>query len=85
MADKIQVVTFGLGPVGCGIADLAARKKDISIVGAVDLRNVGKDLGEIADIGRRTGVRISDDAAGVLKKTRPDVVLHATASSFPAV
>jgi hypothetical protein len=85
MANKIRVVTFGLGPVGCGIANLAARKKDVAIVGAVDLRNVGKDLGEVANLGRRTGIRISDDAAGVLKRTKPDVVLHATGSSFPAV
>jgi 4-hydroxy-tetrahydrodipicolinate reductase len=46
---------------------------------------VGTDLGEVAQAGRRLGVRISDDAAGVLKRTKPDVVLHATASSFPAV
>lgn len=85
MAKKIRVVAFGLGPVGCGIANLAARKKEVAIVGAVDLRNVGKDLGEIANFGRRTGIRISDDAAGVLKRTQPDVVLHATGSSFPGV
>lgn len=85
MANKIRVVTFGLGPVGCGIANLAARKKEIAIVGAVDLRNVGRDLGEIANIGRRLGIRISDDAAAVLKQTKPEVVLHATGSSFPAV
>jgi 4-hydroxy-tetrahydrodipicolinate reductase len=85
MADKVRVVIFGLGPVGCGIANLAARKKDVVVVGAIDLRNVGKDLGEIAKVGRRLGIRISDDAAGILKRTKPDVVLHATASSFPAV
>ena len=49
MASKIRVVAFGLGPVGCGIANLAARKKGVTIVGAVDLKNVGKDLGEIAE------------------------------------
>ena len=85
MAKKIRVVVFGLGPVGCGIANLAARKKEVAIVGAVDLRNAGKDLGEIANLGRRLGIRISDDAAAVLKRTKPDVVLHATGSSFPAV
>jgi len=85
MAKKIRVVTFGLGPVGCGIANLAARKKEVAIVGAVDLRNAGKDLGEIANLGRRVGIRISDDAAAVLKRAKPEVVLHATGSSFPAV
>jgi len=85
MAKKIRVVAFGLGPVGCGIANLAARKKEVAIVGAVDLRNVGKDLGEIANIGRRLGIRISDDAGAVLKRTKPEVVLHATGSSLPAV
>ena len=85
MVKKIRVVTFGLGPVGCGIANLAARKKEVAIVGAVDLRNVGKDLGEIANLGRRVGIRISDDAAAVLKRAKPEVVLHATGSSLPAV
>ncbi len=85
MEKKIRVVTFGLGPVGCGIANLASRKKGIRIVGAIDLKYEGKDLGEVARIGRKMRIPVSADAASALKRTRPDVVLHATGSSLKDV
>ncbi len=81
MAKKvIKVVQFGVGPVGAGIVRLAAGKPGIKIVGAVDLLNVGKDLGEVAGLERRLGVLIANDAKAVLKKTRPDAVMLATGS-----
>ena len=76
----LKVVQFGVGPVGAGIVRLAARKTDIRIVGAVDLLNVGSDLGDIAGVGRTLGVPIEKDANAVLKRTKPDVVMHATGS-----
>jgi hypothetical protein len=86
MAKKvIKVVQFGVGPVGAGIVRLAARKPGIKIVGAIDLLNVGKDLGEVAGVGRRLGVPIEKDAKAVLKRTRPDVVMHATGSSLKGI
>jgi len=85
MEKKIRVVTFGLGPVGSGIANLASRKKGIRIVGAIDLKYDGKDLGEVARIGRKMRIPVSADAASALKRTRPDVVLHATGSSLKDV
>lgn len=75
-----KVVQYGCGPIGCTIIKLASRKREIEIVGAIDLINVGCDLGEVADIGRKFGILISDDADSVLRKTKPDVVLHATGS-----
>ncbi|MBA7575999.1 2,4-diaminopentanoate dehydrogenase [subsurface metagenome] len=85
MASKIKVVQFGCGPVGCSIARLAYRKANIGIVGAVDLVNVGQDLGEVAGIEDRLGIFISNDAEVVLDQTRPDVVLHATSSSLKVI
>ena len=75
-----KVVQYGCGPIGCGIAKLASRKRDIEIVGAIDLVNVGVDLGEVAGIGRKLGVLISEDADAVLNKAKPNTVLHATGS-----
>ncbi|HOG17378.1 MAG TPA: hypothetical protein PLB96_08530 [Syntrophales bacterium] len=86
MAKKvIKVVQFGVGPVGAGIVRLAARKPGIRIVGAVDLLNVGRDLGEVAGVGRKLEVLIEKDAGAVLKRTRPDVVMHATGSVLKGV
>lgn len=81
----IRVVQFGVGPVGAGIVRLAARKSSLKIVGAVDLLNVGADLGEVAEVGRKLGVLIEKDAKAVLKRTKPDVVMHATGSTLEGI
>ena len=80
MVEKIKVVQFGCGPVGCNIAKLASTKPNIDIVGAIDLVNVGRDLGEVAGINRKLGVLISNNVDAVLNQTKPDIVLHATGS-----
>ena len=80
-----KVVQFGCGPIGCSVARLAAKKQNLEIVGAVDLVNAGKDIGEVAGMDRKLGVIISDDADTVLGKTRPDAVFHTTGSSLENV
>ena len=79
---SIKVVQFGCGPVGCSIARLAMKKANIHIVGAIDLNNAGKDLGELVGFAEKTGITISQDADSVLTETAPDVVLHATGSNL---
>jgi hypothetical protein len=85
VARKIRVVHFGVGPIGAGIVRLAACKPGLEIVGAIDLANVVNDLGEVAGVGRRLQVPIGGDAAEVLRRTRPDVVLHATGSEVEKI
>jgi hypothetical protein len=82
----IRVVCYGLGPIGMGIARLAARRSGIAIVGAIDVdpRKVGRDLGELLG-GDALGVMVSDDAPHTLASTRPEAVLHATSSSLASV
>ena len=75
-----KVAQYGCGPVGCAIVQLVSRKSDLELVGAIDLVNVGCDLGDIAGIDRRLGVVVSEDADTVLRKTKPDVILHAIGS-----
>jgi len=77
---KISVVQYGCGAIGSSIVRLALKKPNIEIVGAIDIVNVGRDLGDIADLDKETGVIISDDAEDVLHKVKPDIVLHATGS-----
>jgi hypothetical protein len=83
--EKIRVVQFGCGPVGLSIARLASTKQNIVIVGAIDLVNVGQDLGEVANFGWKSGVSISNDAGAVLKMVKPDVVILTTGSALKEV
>jgi hypothetical protein len=81
-----QVVCYGLGPIGLGIARLALARPGIEIVGAIDVdpQKAGRDLGELLG-DTAIGVPISTDAAATLNATRPAVVLHATSSALAAV
>ncbi|MBA7492940.1 hypothetical protein ES702_03493 [subsurface metagenome] len=54
---KTKAILLGLGPMGQLIARLAFKKEWIEIVGAVDIASqlVGKDLGDLLGLGRKTG------------------------------
>ena len=82
---SLRVVQYGCGVIGCSVVKLAAKKPDIDIVGAVDIVNTGKDLGDVAGLNRKLGIIISNDSNGVLHKAKPDAVLHTTGSSLESV
>jgi len=82
MVANIRVVQYGCGVIGCGIVRFALKKPNLEFVGAIDLVNVGRDLGEVAGINKRLGVFISKDVDAVLHQTKPDIVLHATGSNL---
>jgi len=81
---NIRVLHFGLGPIGAAIVKQVAGRKGFKIVGAVDIDpdKAGRDLGEIAGMRRRLGVKVQGDAVKALKATKPDVVVHCTSSSL---
>jgi len=83
---RIKVIQFGLGPIGVRAARLAAAKRGMKLVGAVDVdpAKVGRDVGEL-DGGQPLGVKVTADVKALLRKARPDVALHTTSSSFKAV
>lgn len=85
MGKNIRVVQFGIGVIGRGVTKVLAKKEDMKIVGAIDVANVGKDLGEVAGIGKRLGVKISNDFQKVMKKGKPRVAIHTTSSSLKKV
>lgn len=80
--EPIKVLHYGLGPIGCAAARLALQKNNLQLVGGIDIdpEKVGKDLGEVLELGRKLGVEISDDPETVFEQTRPDIVLHCTGS-----
>lgn len=82
--EQLTAVQYGVGPIGSRIVR-AADGHGIDFLGAIDIDpdKVGRDLGQVAEVGRNLGVMVSDDAAAVLEE-RPDVVFHSTVSSLEA-
>ncbi len=85
MEKKIRVMQFGIGVIGRSVTKYLLEKKNLEIVGAIDLNHKGEDLGELAGIGHKLGVTISNDLYGVLKKSKPQVAIHTTCSNFKRV
>lgn len=82
--DTLTAVQYGIGPIGSRIA-AAAHRTGFEFVGAVDIDpdKVGRDLGEVADLGETVGVEVTGDAEEALAAD-PDVVFHSTVSSVEA-
>jgi 4-hydroxy-tetrahydrodipicolinate reductase len=79
---KLKIVLYGIGQIMQSIVDYLLKKKDIEIVGAVDIdpAKVGKDLSDVLKLPAKIGVRISNDPHALLSATKPDIVIHATTS-----
>lgn len=79
---KIQVILYGLGPIGAACARVfAMRPETYEFVGAVDLdpNKVGKDVAEVIGLPEKTGIKSSDKPRRVLAKDA-QLVVHATGS-----
>jgi 4-hydroxy-tetrahydrodipicolinate reductase len=83
----IRVLHFGLGPIGAGVVKQVAQRRGFRIVGAVDIdpAKAGRDLGEVAGLGRSLRIKVSDNARKAIKSARPDVVVLCTSSSIKGV
>jgi 4-hydroxy-tetrahydrodipicolinate reductase len=84
---SIRVAHFGLGPIGAAVAkELSGRHGYTSVAGIdTDPAKAGRDLGDVAGLPKRLGVKVSGDAAAALKKARPHVVVLCTGSSMKQV
>ena len=51
----------------------------------IDPAKVGRDLGDIANVGRQLKVKVSDDARKTIKAAKPDVVVLCTSSLMKGV
>lgn len=81
---KIQVVQFGLGPIGIESLKLAASHTWLEVVGGVDIdpAKIGRSLGELTGVASLGPAKVFPSLEaffGALGK--PDVVLHTAGSS----
>jgi 4-hydroxy-tetrahydrodipicolinate reductase len=85
--EKIRTIHYGVGAIGAEVVRMVLNRPEIEIVGAVDSHasKVGKDLGEVAGVGRNLGITVSYDAEPLLKDTYADIVVHSTGSSLTEV
>lgn len=86
-AAAIRVMHVGLGPIGLGVVRQVAARKGFKIVAAVDIDpgKAGRDLGDVAALGRKLRVPVSADLRKTIKKTKPDVAVLCTSSSMRSV
>ena len=78
---KVRAVVYGVGQMG-SLATRMLLEKDVEIVGALARSDakVGKDLGEVAGLGRSLGVTVGSDADAVLAEANADIALLAVDS-----
>jgi hypothetical protein len=83
----IRVLHYGLGPIGAAVVKQVADRRGFRIVGAVDIdpAKVGRDLGDVAGVGRALRIKVSGDARKTIKSAKPDVVVLCTLSSLKKV
>src|SRR4051812_41248574 len=83
----IRVLHYGLGPIGAAVVRQVAQRRGFRIVGAVDIdpAKAGRDLGDVAGVGRALRVKVSNDARKTIKAAKPDVVVLCTLSSLKKV
>lgn len=81
----VRAVIYGAGTMGL-VATRMLHEKGVHVVGAIARSpgKVGVDLGTLAGMAP-LGVVVDGDAERVLRTTRPDVVLLATASFLPEI
>ena len=80
--DEVRVVLYGVGAVGSLIAKSLLERKDVKIVGTIDVakEKLGKDLGEVLGLNKKIGITVSSNVDAVLSKAKPDIAIHTTSS-----
>jgi hypothetical protein len=75
VSKPIRVISYGLGAIGRGAAELVLRKQGMKLVGAVDTdpQLAGQEL---------FGVKVSNQPAVLFAQVQADAVIHCTASGF---
>jgi 4-hydroxy-tetrahydrodipicolinate reductase len=80
----IRVLHVGLGPTGAAVARQVADRKGLKSVGAVEIDPaiVGRDLGDVIDLGRALRITVVDNLKKAVKAGKPDVAVLSTGASM---
>jgi len=81
---KIKAIVYGVGTLNKLITKFMI-EKGVDIVGAIDINPdlVGKDLGEVAGLGRHLNVIINDDADELLSTSEADIITTGEQALYP--
>ncbi len=89
MNKKFGIVQVGLGPMGRLIAHLILKRKNLNLIGVIDIDPQIKDkkLSEILDKREDplTNIRVSSDLESIISSIKVDVIIIATSSSLKHV
>jgi 4-hydroxy-tetrahydrodipicolinate reductase len=85
--DKIKVIIYGCGVMGCRIAQVLHGKRSFEVAGAVDIAPelAGKDLGESFDPPQTLGVVVEKDADKLFSRAEAQAVVLTTTSHLKDV
>lgn len=85
--NKTKVIIYGCGVMGRKSAEVLCDKQSFEVVGAVDIdpELIGKDLGDIMDNPKKTGILIEEDAETLFNRTDADAVVLTTSSHLKTV
>lgn len=83
----INVIIYGCGVMGQGVARALLGKKSLKIVGAVDTdpELIGKDLADILKTTQKTGITIKKDADALFSSVNTQAVVLTTTSHLKRV
>jgi 4-hydroxy-tetrahydrodipicolinate reductase len=78
---RIKAIVYGVGAMN-SVASRLMLEKGVDIVGALarSPEKVGRDLGDVAELGFQTGVLVEDDPDRVLSTREADIAVLAVAS-----
>ena len=80
----LRVIQYGLGPIGSAVARLVVERRDLELVGGVDIdpSKIGVDLGKVIGLEHSLGFDTTQNLAETLERTEADAVIHTTSSYF---
>ena len=87
---SVKVIVLGTGAMGSGMAKMILEKEGMEIAGVYASRAAkhGKDIGEVLELDKKLGIKVSNDLDEVLGQ-EADIVIQATTSftkeAFPQI
>lgn len=80
--DKIKILQIGIGPIGQNITKYITERKNLEIVGAMDIGpdKAGKTLGKLCELDN-LDIEIKPSLNEAIKN-KPEIVIHTTTSSI---